>query len=147
MDSNGALESYGPLLSNAPSLARIDNVLANLQHETSAFKPNIFPIVQSRLITQAPPKAIGKKKQVLSTDQKNYTRLDPQGSSPPLEVFLVERHNHASIRRVFDAQGLMSLLVFYRTFSEKVSKKNGSLDSVQSFLTHLKRRTYFRTMF
>ena len=40
----------------------------------------------------------------------------PQGSSPPLGVFLVERHNHASIRRVLDAQGIMSLLVFWSNF-------------------------------
>ena len=36
MDSSSALESYGPLLYNAPSLANIGAVLAMIQHETSS---------------------------------------------------------------------------------------------------------------
>ena len=44
MDSSTALESYGSLLSNAPSLTTIREVLAKLQHETSARKTKFFKV-------------------------------------------------------------------------------------------------------
>ena len=43
-DSSSALDSYGSLLSNAPSLAIIRAVLAMLQHERSASKTKNFRV-------------------------------------------------------------------------------------------------------
>ena len=50
-DSSSALDSYGSLLSNAPSLAIIRVVLAMMQQERSASKTKTFrvkPIVKQR---------------------------------------------------------------------------------------------------
>ena len=52
-DSSGALDSYGSLLSNAPSLVKIGAVLAMIQHERSACKTKNFrvkPIGIQRII-------------------------------------------------------------------------------------------------
>ena len=43
-DSSSALDSYGSLLSNAPSLAIIRAVLAMIQHERSASKTKNFRV-------------------------------------------------------------------------------------------------------
>ena len=44
MDSSSALYSYGPLLSNAPSLATIRAVHAMIQHARSARKPDVLKV-------------------------------------------------------------------------------------------------------
>ena len=44
MDSSSALDSYGPVLSNAPSLTVIRAVHAMIQHETSARKLDFFKV-------------------------------------------------------------------------------------------------------
>ena len=48
IDSSSALESYGSLLCNAPSLATIGEVLATLQHETSARKSGFSKVKKSQ---------------------------------------------------------------------------------------------------
>ena len=49
IDSSSALESYGPLLSNAPSLASIRALLAKLEHETSTCKTKIFKMKNPKI--------------------------------------------------------------------------------------------------